>query len=627
MGNALIINGNSLQSSALNVDSNGNMSALNTFLGFATTATAAGITTLTVASQRTQEFTGTTTQTVRLPTTGVPQGAAWRVINNSTGNVTVQSSGANSVLVMGPGTTAEFTAKQATPTTAAHWSYAAPLRLTTTGTSGAATLSGNTLNIPLYTGGGGGSGSMPSVVDSPFNADPTGATSSGNAFRAAAAAGPIRVPAGNYIFDGAPISTDNLIVHGDGPGQTQISISAGNRFWDKTDFFDCMEVSGIRFAGGAGAIRSTYANTTVSGFRIIENCRFEDFTQCAVGHRNTDSPYWSVRDCAFAASFATDAASAGTICLALSGLVDTVNIDNCDFYCYQIGVKLGLVGSNAHIRGGNFLRYAAYTTFPRTDVWLPPWPTNPFVSGDNGGDGFVIRDVKFGNEGKDNNDFCVLYADEAAAGTGFEAKLPSYTASTGYVVGHTIRDVVHSCNATGEVPLVHSTTPNIFGCQIGPVFQSGASDIALLRILNATGIDPAYFNGNTVGPMLNGINDQFVQSSANLVTAVTGTIPYQPQNASGTKVNSLRASGARTLIPAIKLNTATGTTNTFTLPSDLTLAQYKGVEFIFKNEGSGNLTIAGATNSIWAAAQVTSYTIAAGAGGRLINDGSHWVTF
>jgi hypothetical protein len=148
--------GKLLQTSLASVDDSGNLSALNTFSGFATTATSAGTLTLTVTSARTQELTGVTTHTVRLPTTGVPQGAVWRVINNSTGVVTVQSSGANTVLAMGPGTTADFTARASTPTTAANWSYEAPLRLTTTGTSGAATLSGNTLNVPQYTAAGGG---------------------------------------------------------------------------------------------------------------------------------------------------------------------------------------------------------------------------------------------------------------------------------------------------------------------------------------------------------------------------------------------------------------------------------------------------------------------------------------
>jgi hypothetical protein len=60
-------------------------------------------------------------------------------------------------LVKGSGTSA-FTAA------AAGTDYQAPITLTTTGTSGAATFVGNTLNIPQYSGGGGGSGTVTSVA-------------------------------------------------------------------------------------------------------------------------------------------------------------------------------------------------------------------------------------------------------------------------------------------------------------------------------------------------------------------------------------------------------------------------------------------------------------------------------
>jgi hypothetical protein len=68
-----------------------------------------------------QTFTGTTTQTVLLPTTSVVVGQSWAVVNNSTGIVTVQSSGANTVATVSPGATQIFVAQVATPTTAAHW--------------------------------------------------------------------------------------------------------------------------------------------------------------------------------------------------------------------------------------------------------------------------------------------------------------------------------------------------------------------------------------------------------------------------------------------------------------------------------------------------------------------------
>lgn len=91
--------------------------------GYTTTATAAGTTTLTVASTQFQFFTGSTTQTVVLPVTSTLfTGLSYTVVNNSTGVVTVQSSGANNVLVMGPQSTATFTCILTSGTTAASWS-------------------------------------------------------------------------------------------------------------------------------------------------------------------------------------------------------------------------------------------------------------------------------------------------------------------------------------------------------------------------------------------------------------------------------------------------------------------------------------------------------------------------
>jgi len=105
-------------------DANSNISASNVLEGYATTATAAGTTTLTVASKRQQYFTGSTTQTVTLPVTStLALGQSFYIVNNSTGIVTVQSSGANTVQAMGAGTALLVTCILASGTTAASWSF------------------------------------------------------------------------------------------------------------------------------------------------------------------------------------------------------------------------------------------------------------------------------------------------------------------------------------------------------------------------------------------------------------------------------------------------------------------------------------------------------------------------
>lgn len=103
-------------------DANSNLSANNFLGGFATTVSAAGATILTVASAGTQEITGSTTQTIQMPVAStLATGTTFKVINNSSGNVTVNSSGGNPILVMAANTTAFFTLVLASGTSAASW--------------------------------------------------------------------------------------------------------------------------------------------------------------------------------------------------------------------------------------------------------------------------------------------------------------------------------------------------------------------------------------------------------------------------------------------------------------------------------------------------------------------------
>lgn len=104
----------------------GNLLADNFIASKTATATAAGTTTLTIDSSQVQEFTGSTTQTVKLPTTSVIAGQEYRIINNSSGVVTVQSSGANTIDTVAGGSAKIFLAQVDTPTTAAHWRVFTP---------------------------------------------------------------------------------------------------------------------------------------------------------------------------------------------------------------------------------------------------------------------------------------------------------------------------------------------------------------------------------------------------------------------------------------------------------------------------------------------------------------------
>ncbi len=103
-------------------DANKNLSADSFISGYTTTATGAGTTVLTVDSTELQYFTGATTQTVTLPVVStLVLGQRYEVHNLSSGNVTVQSSGANSIQVMGANSKLELICILITGTSAASW--------------------------------------------------------------------------------------------------------------------------------------------------------------------------------------------------------------------------------------------------------------------------------------------------------------------------------------------------------------------------------------------------------------------------------------------------------------------------------------------------------------------------
>lgn len=94
----------------------------NTLSGLTSTATAAGTTTLTVNSNNIQEFTGSTTQTIQMPVVStLTLGRTFKIINNSTGILTVNSSGGNVVTTIESEITKIITCILITGTTAASW--------------------------------------------------------------------------------------------------------------------------------------------------------------------------------------------------------------------------------------------------------------------------------------------------------------------------------------------------------------------------------------------------------------------------------------------------------------------------------------------------------------------------
>ncbi len=164
-------------------DANLNLSANNFLPRFTSTVSAAGTTVLTVASTYNQEITGSTTQTFTLPVTStLTAGHSFFFINNSSGNVTINSSGGNAVLVMAANTTASVTCVLNSGTTAASWnaSYvfdAGAGVISITGTANQVIASASTGNVTL---------SLPQSI----------ATTSSPTFAALTLTAPLTVPNG-----------------------------------------------------------------------------------------------------------------------------------------------------------------------------------------------------------------------------------------------------------------------------------------------------------------------------------------------------------------------------------------------------------------------------------------------
>lgn len=127
-------------------DANANTRVNALISNYQTIATAAGTTTLTVGSPFNTYFTGSTTQTVTLPVTStLVLGQQFQITNNSSGTVTINSSGSNLVQSLAGGNAGIYTVILTSGTTAASWSSVVP-----TGGAGTGTVTSVAQTVPNY---------------------------------------------------------------------------------------------------------------------------------------------------------------------------------------------------------------------------------------------------------------------------------------------------------------------------------------------------------------------------------------------------------------------------------------------------------------------------------------------
>jgi hypothetical protein len=117
--------------------------------GYTTTATSGTTYTLTSSSTPAQYFTGSTVQVVKLPdATGLTLGQEYILTNNSSANLTVNTSTSASVVTQIPGTTVSYTVVSTGGNTAASWNYEYTGFAGVTGTGNAVLATSPTLVTP-----------------------------------------------------------------------------------------------------------------------------------------------------------------------------------------------------------------------------------------------------------------------------------------------------------------------------------------------------------------------------------------------------------------------------------------------------------------------------------------------
>ena len=239
-------------------------------LGYTTTATAAGTTTLTSASNNQQFFTGSTTQTVVLPVTStLALGLGYLIVNNSTGVLTVQSSGGNTITLVPAGSTVICTCILVTGTTAASWSFSfegssnIPYKQVQ---SISASVAGNAMTISA------------TALSLDFRSS---TLSSGTVTTVSGTPANLVISSGSTLGTVNAIASRIVVIALNNAGTIElaaVNISGGNQL-DETNLISTIAEGGAGAADSANVIYSTTARTSVA-YRVIG---FIDSTQATAG--------------------------------------------------------------------------------------------------------------------------------------------------------------------------------------------------------------------------------------------------------------------------------------------------------------------------------------------------------
>jgi hypothetical protein len=325
---------------------------------------------------------------------------------------------------------------------------------------------------------------------------------------AGAGKGALFFPAGNFVYNGTGLSfftsTRPVRIVGVGAGVsntradtwgTQITLGSDSYLLNIPGFLPFMLLRDFRVIGGKGALRHTNTGANVSQQKfIIQNCHFQDYTECAIATDSFDMPYWIIENCVF-----RSANSTGTIGVALGRNPNQSIIQNCSFTRNRIHLKVRH-GNDLQVLNCDFMQSPSTPdpASPRiTGLWIVPAPTDAAA-----GENLYLRGCKFGNENEVAGDYKIVIADESSGGTNNGNKMPDLgTNSTGFTTGINISSNSISTNSVNaNVPFIYSTTPNVRGLQVCHNVINGTKPRYVLEFRDPSTVIPSYLGKSVFGP-------------------------------------------------------------------------------------------------------------------------------
>lgn len=297
-----------------------------------------------------------------------------------------------------------------------------------------------------------------------------------------------------YVSASVANIAHQFLMIGAGVSNTIINIIGSIYFLDTPRPFDGIEISGITFSGGLGAIRSTFTGNLDSNRKFIVNNSFIGYTQCAINTNHNDCPEWDITTNTFAA-----ASSVGTIGIALGRNSDVSNIHSNNFGPNAVHIKLNASG-NVFIGPSNDFGNTAGTG--RIAIW---------ITGNNTNYTYITYN-KFGNENLAPSDYRVAIV-PALSGTWNGDELPDFSTLSQAGAFTTIIENNYINGAAGNGPVLYDVSGSLLGSSISYNTLNGTLPSAMHQNGQSPFVDN-YTEGNIK------VLDNFTPGGASSLTGI-----------------------------------------------------------------------------------------------------------